>query len=324
MNAEHRPTMTSTRNRSLGFAFSLLLSACRLTTHPVQPAELGTASSTDALLAVIDQPGPIQLESVSSADWSVDRQGLINLEHEKAKAAGLQEGLEPIQIFFHALRHPERGLYIVDTGVERALRDDPDTAALSGRLASAFGIERMKFHQPLGDYLQAAGAPLKGVLLTHLHADHLIGLPDVPSDAAIYAGPGEAGVRGLVNMAVQPVTDRLFEHKAPLQELQFKPDPTGRFEGVIDVFGDKSLWALSVPGHTPGSVAYLARTTEGPVLMTGDTCHTAWGWQNEVEPGTFTVDREKNAHNLKVLEQLVSEHPAISVRLGHQSLAKTP
>jgi hypothetical protein len=30
----------------------------------------------------------------------------------------------------------------------------------------------------------------------------------------------------------------------------------------------------------------LARTTTGPVLLTGDTCHTRWGWDNSVEPGT--------------------------------------
>jgi N-acyl homoserine lactone hydrolase len=299
----------------------LCLTACRLTTHPVKPAELGTPSSTEALLAVLDQPGPIELESVVSADWSIDRNGLINLEHPKAKAAGLTDGLEPIQIYFHALKHPERGLFIVDTGVEKALRDDPDHAAVNGRAADAFGIERMKFQTPLGDYLKRqAGTRLKGVLLTHLHADHLLGMPDVPEDTAIYAGAGEANARAFINVVVQDFTNKLLAHKEPLQELQFKPDATGRFDAVLDVFGDQSLWALAVPGHTVGSVAYLARTTHGPVLMTGDTCHTAWGWQNEVEPGGFSVDPKKNVDNLKRLEQLVREHPAIAVRLGHQAL----
>ena len=312
--------ISSTRFACLSAA--LFLGACKLTTHPVQPSELGTPSSSDALLAVIDQPGPIQLETVSSADWTIDRSGLINLEHPKAKAAGLQDGMETIQIFFHALRHPERGLFIVDTGVELALRDDPAHAAVNGRVADAFGTERMKFHKPLGEYLKDSGTPLRGVLLTHMHADHILGMPDVPDDARIYVGPGEAGARALPNIVVQGITNHLFERKAPLQELQFQPDRSARFDGVIDLFGDKSLWVIASPGHTPGSLVYLARTTEGPVLMTGDTCHTAWGWQNEVEPGGFTVDPEKNARNLQRLEQLVREHPSISVRLGHQSLPK--
>jgi glyoxylase-like metal-dependent hydrolase (beta-lactamase superfamily II) len=204
------------------------------------------------------------------------------------------------------------------------LRDDPDHAVVNGRAADAFGVERMQFHTPLGEYLKRAGTPLRGVLLTHLHADHILGMPDVPDDAAIYAGPREASARAVANIVVQGLTNKLFANKAPLEELQFQADQSKRFDGVIDLFGDKSLWAIAVPGHTPGSVAYLARTTEGPVLMTGDTCHTVWGWQNEVEPGNFTVDREKNALNLKRLEQLVREHPAVSVRLGHQSLQSKP
>ena len=188
----------------------LWLSACRLTTHPVQAAQLGTASSSDALLAVIDQPGPIEVETVNSSDWSIELKGLINLDNPKAKAAGLKDGLEPIQIYFHALRHPERGLYIVDTGVERALRDDPSHAAVSGTVANAFGVERMNFHKPLADYLSDAGTPLQGVLLTHLHADHVLGLPDVPSSAALYAGAGEANERGLLNVVVQSVMNKLL------------------------------------------------------------------------------------------------------------------
>jgi glyoxylase-like metal-dependent hydrolase (beta-lactamase superfamily II) len=91
---------------------------------------------------------------------------------------------------------------------------------------------------------------------------------------------------------------------------------------VLDVFGDGSLWALWTPGHTPGSTAYLARTTTGPVLFTGDTCHTAWGWHNQVEPGSFTADHARNAESLGRLEALVREHPQIDVRLGHQYLTR--
>jgi N-acyl homoserine lactone hydrolase len=54
------------------------------------------------------------------------------------------------------------------------------------------------------------------------------------------------------------------------------------------------------------------------VLFTGDTAHTRWGWENDVEPGSFTADHVKNATSLAQLRKLVEEHPAIEVRLGHQ------
>ena len=293
---------------------------CLATDHKVEPAKLGTASRTSAMLAVIDQPGPIAFETVASADWSVDRSGLINLDNAKAKAAGLKDGLEPIQLFFHAVEHPTKGLFIVDTGAERALRDDPEHAGLSGMAANAFGVDRMKVKVPLADYLAKRGKPLAGVLLTHMHADHIAGTPDVPAGTPIYAGPHEATSRAFMNVFTQSLTDKLFAKQGPISELAFSPDPDQRFDGVIDLFGDGSLWALYVPGHTPGSVAYVARTTSGPVLMTGDTCHTAWGWNNDVEPGSFTTDRPANIESLARLRRLVREHPAIAVRLGHQSL----
>lgn len=298
----------------------LLLGACRLTDHPVEQSKLGVIRSSDALLEVLDQPENWSVETVVSADWSVDRSGLINLDNPKAKAAKLVDGLEPIQVFFHALHHPKHGSFIVDTGVERALRDDPQHAALSGWAANAFGVERMKVRMPLADYLSAAPSPLRGVLLTHMHADHISGAPDVPHTVPFYGGRGEAHERNFLNVVVQPLTNRFLEGQLALREMAFAPDKANRFKGLIDLFGDRSLWAIYVPGHTIGSVAYLARTTRGPVLMTGDTCHTVWGWQNEVEPGSFTADREANRDSLARLKKLVAEHPSISVRLGHQSL----
>jgi glyoxylase-like metal-dependent hydrolase (beta-lactamase superfamily II) len=41
----------------------------------------------------------------------------------------------------------------------------------------------------------------------------------------------------------------------------------------IDLFGDGSLWAISVLGHTDDDVAYLVNGPR-PVLLTGDACHT--------------------------------------------------
>jgi N-acyl homoserine lactone hydrolase len=308
----------------LAFLFTFVSAsvACIATDHAVEPAKLGVARSTSSMLAVIDQPGPISFETVESADWSVDRSGLINLDHPKAKAAKLEDELEPIELFFHALEHPSKGLFIVDTGAERALRDDKEHAGLSGMAANAFGVDRMKVKVPLADYLAKRGKPLAGVLLTHMHADHIAGIPDVPPGTAIYVGPHEATSRAIMNVFTQSLTDRLFAKQGPIRELAFAPDPDKRFDGVIDLFGDGSVWALYVPGHTLGSVAYLARTTSGPVLMTGDTCHTAWGWNNDVEPGSFTTDRNGNIASLARLRRLVREHPGVTVRLGHQWLGQ--
>ena len=123
---------------------------------------------------------------------------------------------------------------------------------------------------------------------------------------------------GFLNLFTRPITDRAFVGQDTLAEWQFQPDPAHRFRGVLDVFGDGSLWALHVPGHTLGSTAYLARTPKGPLLMVGDACHTSWGWDHGVEPGTFSKDQPLSAESLGELEALVKRHPGIDVRLGDQ------
>ena len=226
------------------------------------------------------------------------------------------------EIFFHVIRHPGRGLFVIDTGVERALRDDPTHAAVQGIVASFMHLEKMSFHQPLGDFL-AKQAPLAGVFMTHLHLDHVSGMRDVPHGTPIYAGPGETSGRGFMNLLLRPNIDRALEGQAPISEWRFQPDPDGRFASVIDVFGDGSFWAIWTPGHTAGSTAYLARTPKGPVLFAGDTSHTVWGWENDVGPGSFTADHLLNRRSLDQLKALVAEHPHIDVRLGHQQLPST-
>ena len=78
------------------------------------------------------------------------------------------------------------------------------------------------------------------------------------------------------------------------------------------------MWALSVPGHTPGSLAFLARTETGPVLFVGDTSHTRWGWDHGVPPGTYTEDAAGNAASLAKLRTIAAAWPQLRVVVGHE------
>lgn len=295
----------------------VVMSGCAVTSHGTQPATLGTVSSTDALAALLATPGPVELESINSADWAVERSGLLNLKHPVAKDAGLADGDEEIQIYFHVIRHPTRGTFIVDTGVETALRDAPEKSAMSGLVRSAMHMEKLKVNLPLGEWLAKEGK-LDGVFLTHLHLDHLTGMADVPGTTPVFTGPGEAADSQFLYLFVRGSADRALAGKPALSEWQFQPDPSGAFDGVLDIFGDGSVWALWVPGHTAGSTAYLVRTPQGPVLLTGDASHTRWGWDHQVEPGTFTGDAKRGTASFQKLQTFASAHPEVQVRVGHQ------
>ncbi|MFL5307919.1 MAG: MBL fold metallo-hydrolase [Polyangia bacterium] len=294
-----------------------LTAGCQASTHATHASTLGKVTSAQAMEALLDQPGPIDVETVVGADWAVTRAGLIDLDNPKAKAASLKDGDEPIQIFTHVIRHPTRGTFLIDTGVTRKLVDDPAGMGVGWVVRKYMHPEKMVVRTDTATLLRRE-PKLAGVLLTHLHLDHISGVPDVPADVPLYSGPGDASDRAFLFMFSQGTIDRMLAGHGAIQELPFAADPSGRFTGVLDLFGDGSLFAILVPGHTSGSIAYVARTPHGPVLFTGDTSHTRWGWEHDVPPGKFSADRDRNAVSLAALRGLATRHPNLDVRLGHQ------
>ena len=292
----------------------------RTTTHRTTPARIGTPVSSAAMEALIDQPGPVEVTTVG-ADWEANLSGLLNLKHPKAVQAGLKERKEPIQIYAHVVRHPAQGFFLVDTGVSRRLVNDPTGVGVGLMLRKYGGIEKMRPRsgQSTAEIIAAEQVPLAGVFMTHLHLDHVSGLPDIPQDVPIYTGAREAEASLFLNLFAQGTNNHLLAGRPALEELQFADDPDRTFAGVNDVFGDGSFFAILTPGHTEGHVSYLARTPAGPVLMTGDVCHTRWGWNNDVEPGTFLAERDPSRESLLALKALSKRHPQMTVKLGHQA-----
>lgn len=302
------------------FALILALfssSACAASQHATVTAPLGRSISGDDAVRLAQTPGPVELTPVTAATWAVDRSGMINLDHPRAEAAHLEDGKEPIVIRFYVLRHPTRGTYLVDSGVAASFRSE-DTAPVSALLASAMDLEALHVEKDTSQWLRENDGRLDGVFLTHLHLDHVMGMPDVPANVPVYVGPGETTSSAFLNAFTQGSTDRMLGNAGALREWQYQRDPSGRFHAVLDVFGDGSVFALHAPGHTPGTTAFLVRTPSGAHLITGDVSHTRWGWDHHVEPGTFSVDPERSVESLAQLERLSRDVPGLVVHLGHQ------
>jgi len=296
----------------------LMTIGCAASHHPTRLGDLGQARPSREMVAVVPRPGPVALHTVKAADWAVARSGLINLDHPAAREAGLEDGDEPIGVYFHVLRHPRFGTFLVDTGVHRGFADAEVDDGVSRILATAMRTDDLTVRTTTAEWLAAQDGPLAGVFLTHLHLDHVMGLPDVPASTPVYVGPGEPGASRFLHLFTRGTIDRMLEEAGALREWPYQEDPDGRFSGVVDVFGDASVWAIHVPGHTPGSTAFLVRTPTGPVLLTGDASHTRWGWEHGVAPGTFSLDGPESARSLAALRALVREFPEIEVRVGHQ------
>jgi N-acyl homoserine lactone hydrolase len=295
--------------------------ACSLSDHPVVESKLGKPSSLEALEKVIDVPGPIEVETVNSADWTVPLSGLVDLKNAAAQAAHLLDRPEPIHVFVHIVRHPQFGTYVVDTGVSEQLLADPGSHGISWLVRKVMPLHQMHIREGTAEVVARIPAGIQGVFFTHLHVDHISGMPDIAGNVPLYVGHSESTATSFQNLFVRGTTNKLLDGKAELQEWPFRwnDDHKGIVIGeVVDIFGDGSAFAISAPGHTPGSTAYLFRTSKGPVLLTGDTSHTRWGWEHSVEPGSYTADQPTNLKSLLLLKNLASRHPDMEVRLGHQ------
>lgn len=277
------------------------LTAC-LRSVPTQAAPLHPATSID-----LEAPGPLRHEAVVSATWAVPLSGLLDLDDPRTE--GMKDERYPIVLPVHVLAHPTAGTFVIDSGVPRG--DLPVSGLIARFVRDLVPVET------LASILERQAAPLAGVLLTHAHVDHVLGLPDVDAGIPIYAGPGEEVPHGM-NGALTFGTFQRSLGDRTLTSWDF--DQATSIEGIpaLDVIGDGSLWALHVPGHTPGSTAYLARTVDGPVLFTGDCSHTRWGWDHDVPPGSYTFDHQGNVASLAALRALAAAHPSMRVEVGHE------
>lgn len=99
---------------------------------------------------------------------------------------------------------------------------------------------------PVVRFLRTRQLHLKGILITHHHADHIGGIDELllRFNISIIYGPQ--------NPAIEQVTHRLKEGDS------------------IDVLGQQ-FSILEVPGHTLDHIAYVAREMTPPLLFCGDT-----------------------------------------------------
>ena len=288
-------------------ALPLMLAALTACTVPSVPTSVlpGTSGTLS------DAPGVIRHEAVLSARWAVPLKGLVNLDDPAA--AALSNGPVPIALPVHVFEHPTHGLFVVDTGITRDRAEGGHGAAKGGLRVFLNNVEPV---EPLAAIVERQGKSLAGVWFTHLHSDHVLGLPDVDLSVPLMAGPGELESHAGTNALMRRTYRELFRGRS-LHTWAFDGTPDVGPLDAIDIFGDGSALALHVPGHTPGSTAYLVNTTDGRVLITGDCSHTSWGWEHGVTPGTYTEDHAQNQVSLDALRGLADTY-GWTVYMGHE------
>jgi glyoxylase-like metal-dependent hydrolase (beta-lactamase superfamily II) len=168
------------------------------------------------------------------------------------------------------VRHPAGDL-IIDPGTRyrfyEALSDLPTLPRLWYTLVTA----RLRADVPVGDTLREMGASperLTGIMATHLHGDHVGGAVDLPGvpvwlDPAEIAFAGTAGAQG-ESGSLHRIPADVAALSGRTRPLPFRPVPYEIFDESADFFGDGTVVAVPLHGHTPGSIGVFVNL--GPTV----------------------------------------------------------
>ncbi|MCW7508361.1 MBL fold metallo-hydrolase [Leptospira levettii] len=296
------------------FFLILFYTHCHVSSHTYKNYPIISSNQTFTL--PINPKTYIDFQTIKAADWEVPLAGLLDLEDPKSKLANLKDRLEPISIYFYLIKHPKGGTFMIDSGIGESFTKGKEQVPVSSLVASQMNFDKLKIYETTKSYLEKNKIQLKGVFFTHLHLDHVMGASELGRNIPFYVGPGEMDHSQFINAFVQGSTNRLLGENPNLLQLDFGDVNSSTF--VFDFFGDQSFFIISVPGHTRGSLAFFIPSKDGGHLVLGDTCHTRFGWLENVIPGTFTTDPKLNRLSLDTLKGIATYQKTKYIYPGHQ------
>lgn len=201
----------------------------------------------------------------------------------------------------YLIRHGDQAM-VWDTGFSGGLKgQERDMGDLVARLDATL-VEQLA-------QLKLKPEDVDIVGISHMHPDH-------------------------TGQAAQFANATLLIGKGDFEQTVGKDDPFAPWRGQgkkvtpvtadHDVFGDGSVVALHLPGHTPNHLALLVKLASGPVLLSGDLYHSTDARAKRGVP-PFNTDRAQTLASMDRFEKVAREQKA-KVIIQHEAadIAKLP
>ena len=255
--------------------------------------------------------------------------GILDTGYCTVRANFVARGTGWHEIRCHALafliRHPDRGALLFDTGYAPRLLD-----------AFAHWPDRLyKYATPTTLGMPAllqlathgvAGADVRTVIVSHLHADHVAGLHDFPqaqfvvSRAALALQQSACGIDAVRRGILQRLFPADFAARSQVIE-RLDGTPMPHLGATHDLFGDGSVVLVGMPGHARGQLGALLRTDRGPVLLCADGAWTSHAYREFRPPHQVTTLIQDDMHalsrTLKALQQFAITRPDVAILPTH-------
>ncbi len=231
--------------------------------------------------------------------------------------------------------HPTEGPILYDTGYADHFAEA--TKTFPGKIYRWLTPVSLPEAEQLTAQLRGFGvatAEISRVLISHLHADHVAGLRDLPrarflaleKDVASHLGPN--ALRGLAALkrGVLPVLlPNDFESRLDLADACPTVDlgpAWAPFSRGYDLIGDRSLIGIPLPGHSPAQLGVLLRTTDDQqILLAADSCWSARAWREQRLPSFLArplfADWTDYRNTLAGLRTVATHNPDLAVVPSH-------
>jgi N-acyl homoserine lactone hydrolase len=190
-------------------------------------------------------------------------------------------------------REVSDGCYLIRHGDQTLLWDTSFPAKLAGN-EEDMGPLVARLTKTVSQQLSELGVKPQDidiVGISHMHSDH-------------------------TGQATEFPNARLIIGKGDFEQTKGKDDPFGpwRKDGAnvtaatadVDVFGDGSVVALHLPGHTPDHMALLVKLPSGSVLLSGDMYHSREAREKRGVP-PFNTSREQTLASMDKFEKVAKD-----------------
>ncbi len=231
--------------------------------------------------------------------------------------------------------HPTEGPILYDTGYADHFAEA--THKFPGRIYRWLTPVRLPEAEQLAAQLQRFGVKtgeISRVLISHLHADHVAGLRDLPrarftallKDVAGHLGPKPLQGFAALKRGVLPVLlPQDFEARLDLADERPPIDlgpAWAPFSHGYDLIGDRSLIGIPLPGHSPAQLGVLLRTTDDQqLLLAADSCWSARAWREQRLPSILArplfADWNDYRNTLAGLKAVATNHPDLAIVPSH-------
>lgn len=178
--------------------------------------------------------------------------------------------------------HPSKGKILFDTGYSNHFFDA--TASYPEKLYRDLTPVTLGEGQSAAQKLKMMGidpSEINYIILSHFHADHVSGILDFPRAKFIFIDQAYKEVENLRRLLrlkagfLKSLMPSDFESRSSPLNLHQRPSDIRMLEPFtwkVDIFGDGSVFGVSLPGHVVGHMGIYLETDSGKFLFAGDSC----------------------------------------------------